>query len=464
MQPDQAIERNKDALWLVEPSSGHVFTYMPFEKEFLVLNGLDGILWQALSSPCNIAQLEEKLKASAMQFFVVADFKERIAAMIQKGLIYAKPIIGENGIVSVVPQKYKDRYLTLLRELRSAEDFSSAFDLKEFHRKNIHTSLGHFEDIEITVSHLYRQPHAALGYLSFGERLFEKLNSLKTITSDNIVVEVGGGLGYVASSFLGYFNRNYGPGLKYIFCDLTLKFVESQKSLNKEHNIFYCQGNAEELPFKDSSIDLLIDNENIADFTAVKLNKKLVFDFLDGRLDSNSVCDRLVRRSLEWIRFGNIDVSDALPEFIFNLGAIEFVNEVKRVLVPGGLAYICEYGIMNGYPSAVNLVGHVEYNIQFTHLIRIIEAMGMKVQVYSLIDFLGFNTEIKVIDSASLEFIANLLKTKNTELPYLAYTKSELEDKFPDLLKNPQNLQFNSIKQHSVYHDLNVFYVLVVTK
>lgn len=253
--------------------------------------------------------------------------------------------------------------------------------------------------------------------------------------------------------------------MRYIFCDLTLKFLESQRDINKHHRIRYCQANAEKMPFRDNSVDLIIDNENIADFTVIKLDKRTVLGYLDGRIDLNTIENYLVRKSLEWIKLCSIDIGDdTMPEFIFNIGAIEFIKEISRVLKKGGLASIIEYGTMQDYPTAVRLAGHVEYSIQFSHLIKVIKALGMKVKVCTLLDFLDFDKDLEIIDYCSLRFIYNLLKQKKIRLPFLAYTREMLKDRIPDLMEDCNNLKFFKITEDSAIHNLNKFYVLLISK
>ncbi|MBI4708048.1 MAG: class I SAM-dependent methyltransferase [Candidatus Omnitrophica bacterium] len=363
-------------------------------------------------------------------------------------------------------QKYIDKYFWFLKERDTANSFNKSSDLNSYHQSEIGTAQRHFEDVEVTVSHLYREAHPALGGLSYGGQLYRKLNEIRKISASQVIVEVGGGLGYLAYSFMNQFRAdNAGARApEYVFCDLTLPFVENQRKLNKAGSIFYCQANAETMPFQDCSTDLIIDNENIADFTPVKLNKKIVLDFLNGRLDASLPNDGLVRKSLQWIKLGQIDVSDAMPEFVFNYGAAEFIGEIKRVLKKDGIAFISEYGILQDYPTAVCLHGHVEYNIQFTHLIKIAKALGMSVELLSLLDFLGFDADTEVIDQCSLKYLCVLLKEKGVELPYLAYTKKMLEERFPGFIDHVQGLIFHKISEYSVFHDLKSFHVLLIAK
>ncbi|MBL7196646.1 MAG: radical SAM protein [Candidatus Omnitrophica bacterium] len=364
--------------------------------------------------------------------------------------------------------KSKVIYKALIKELDSAKKFGKKEDLNMFHKNAIETIDRHFETKEVTISYLYREDSPALRGLNYGEALLREIEKFKKIEKGTKILEVGAGFGFGSQAFLKSLKQKEPDilnDISYILCDLTFKFLESQRDLTSAYPTGFIQANAQISPFKDSSFDIIIANENIADFTAVKLNKKVALDFLKGEIKKEEIQDPSIKKALEWIKSSSIDISDALPEFIFNLGAFEFMNEIKRILKTDGLGFICEYGIWKGYPKAVSLVGHTEYDIQFNQLIKFIKSLGMDVEVFSLLDFLGFNTEEEIIDSCSLNFLYDILKEHNIDLPYLAYTKEMLKEKVPeDLIHNFKNLKFNKLKEKSVYHNLNVFYALLIKK
>lgn len=464
----QLLQRNKCIVWYNSQQDRAIFTCLKEKKGFISLRGMQAWLWGQLSKSYSINELRNLLRRKKTHPQYSHKIERAARPLIKKGILSYSAIMQDKAKPALPRkyQKYNELYLSLSVELNSAENFTNNKRLNLYHKESIRTTHGHFENNEPTVSHVYREAHPALGGLSYGARLFRKLDSIKKITPQSVIVEVGGGMGFLTRSFLGEYRKDYDAKSlpKYTCCDLAFKFLESQREVNRQHSLKYCQVNAEQMPFKDSSLDFIIANENIADFTAVKLNKKTVLDFLANKIDLSAIKDVSIKRSLQWIKFSSLDVSDAAPEFIFNLGAIEFVNQIKRVLKNGGVAFITEYGDMNNYPRAVSLVGHVEYSIHFNHLIKTIKELGMEVEVCTLLDFLGFKKDIAVIDACSLGFLCAMLKKDKINLPFLAYTKGMLKKRIPRRIGRFNNLKFFKLAQRSVCHNLDRFYTLLIFK
>ncbi|MDD2689105.1 MAG: methyltransferase domain-containing protein [Candidatus Omnitrophica bacterium] len=464
----QLLKRNECIVWYNRPQDGVIFTCLKEKKDFISLRGIQARLWTQLSKACSIGELRGLIRKNKTHMKYSHKIENIIKPLIRKGILeyHISQRDKKNPAFPQKYQKYNEFYLNLSRELNSVKNFNKNPNLNLYHKNSIHGSHRHFEKNEVTVSHVYREAHPALGGMSYGARLFRKLNSIKKINPQSTVVEVGGGTGFLTRSFLEEYKRNnHTKDLpRYACCDLSFKFLENQRDANERHHLSYCQANAECMPFKNNSLDLIIANENIADFTAAKVNKKEALDFLGGKIELSAIKDPSVRRSLYWIKFASLDINDATPEFIFNLGAVEFISRVKKILKRGGLVFITEYGIMNGYPTAVYLRGHVEYSIQFNHLIRVAKALGMRVEIHNLAEFFGFKKNIAVIDHCSLGFLYNMLKKDKIDLPFLAYTKEMLRQKIPKQVRYFNNLKFVELTQKSVCHNLNKFHVLLIFK
>ena len=74
--------------------------------------------------------------------------------------------------------------------------------LSEFHLHGIQAQHGHFEIVETTVSHLFREPCEAMHGKTYGRLLGETLREMGWFNpKPKRIVEVGAGLGYVFQGF-----------------------------------------------------------------------------------------------------------------------------------------------------------------------------------------------------------------------------------------------------------------------
>ena len=148
-------------------------------------------------------------------------------------------------------------------------------------------------------------------------------NSDGSTRNPNIILEVGGGLGYLARELGKELLPFEKQTIKYLSLDITQPFLKLQVTRAKTGG-WNCTGtraNGEALPFNDNSIDLVIDNENMADMTPVKLTRKELAE--EQRRTPSSIRKR-------WIGSGGSGFPSKriLPEdVIFNLGPIRFLAE-----------------------------------------------------------------------------------------------------------------------------------------
>ena len=267
--------------------------------------------------------------------------------------------------------RHKAKWDVLLQQVREGWSGQGGFEgethLEDFHRHELIDSGeydGHFDLIETTVSHLFREPNDTLNGLTYGRLLMRQLRKLGWfVPKPHIIVEVGGGLGYLACELGKELLPFEKQTIRYISLDITRPFLTLQVNRARAGgwNGVGARANGEWLPFKDNSVDLVIDNENMADMTPVKLTRKELFDGKGDTLQH--------QEALDWIRRVRPPLGTNLPEdVIFNLGPFRFVAELWRVLKPGGRAFLTEFGIEEGWPAPVKLPGHTEYETHFGHL------------------------------------------------------------------------------------------------
>lgn len=313
--------------------------------------------------------------------------------------------------------------------------------LTEFHHQGIQSHHGHFEIVETTVSHLFREPCEALHGLSYGQLLAKTLRQLGWWNpKPKRIVEVGAGLGYLSQEMAKELSPVERRNVEYIFLDLTRPFLHSQLDLaaNAGWSAHALNANAEYLPLADASVDLVIDNENLADMTPTHFAKE--------ELESGEGTTEERQRSLELIKKLRLNLDKPYPdEAIFNYGAIKFLIELWRVLRPGGRALLIEFGIDSGWPDPVRLPGHTEYEVQYTHMRHAAKWLGFNEQYYALPQLLSIKRDTQVLCTGAAYAIRRLQEAEGKKFAVRAYTESELKESLGDALSKLTGLHYHNV-------------------
>ncbi|MBL4844048.1 MAG: SAM-dependent methyltransferase [Planctomycetes bacterium] len=311
--------------------------------------------------------------------------------------------------------------------VRAGEAPPEPVDLRHYHRVEIDDASEQFEVKETTLSHALRTRHEALADRSYGEAFLQSLLARDLIPLEGPppgqsryrAVEVGGGVGFFGAALLDalalraprLFNR-----LRYTIVDLSPELSRSQRERLARHGTQarFVTGEAERLPLADASVDLLVSNEVIADLRVLPTRRQ---DVEGEGAEGGGEGAELLRR------YG-ASVADAPGLFYANVGAIRFVEEIARVLRPGGVAILTEYGEIDRYPAESSHLDHPEFSIHFGHLDSAARGCGLSVEVESLPRFLELRGEVSVLQTTQTFFLTlrAFLGTRGIALEKLAYT------------------------------------------
>lgn len=362
--------------------------------------------------------------------------------------------------------RHKAKWDILLQQIREGwsgqEGFEGEEHLEDFHLHELTDSGkddGHFDLIETTVSHLFREPNDTLNGLTYGRLLMRQLRKLGWFhPKPKVILEVGGGLGYVArelgKELLPFEKQN----IRYLSLDITQPFLQLQLERARAGgwNVAGTRANAEALPFADNSIDLVIDNENMADMTPVKLTRK---ELREGKGDTKQH-----QEALDWIRRLRLPIEANPPDdVIFNLGPIRFVAELWRVLKPGGRAFLTEFGIEEGWPAPVKLPGHTEYEVQYSHLRQAVRWLGFQERCLSLPQFLALKPDTKVLCTGAAYTIQRFCQAMNKPFTVRAYTEQELQQALGDMFPRLHGCHYHDVADPA-WFGLFDFKVLLLEK
>ncbi len=333
----------------------------------------------------------------------------------------------------------------LLQEIREGWSGRKGFEghdhLSDFHLREITKQEGHFDTIETTASHLFREPCEALGGSTYGRTLMKRIRQLGWWSpKPRTILEVGAGLGYVSREMAKELLPFERQGVSYLFLDITSPFLRSQLSLAREAGWTSraVHANAEWLPLGEGSVDLVIDNENLADMTPVLLTKT---ELSSGKGETTEH-----QEALDWIRRLRLPLDAEVPdEVVFNLGPVRFVVELWRVLRPGGHAILVEFGIDQGWPTPVKLPGHTEYEVQYSHLRQTARWLGFQEQYLALPQLLGLHPDTQVLCTGAAYAIQRFCEAEGRPFAIRAYTESELRQTLGDMLPRLLGQHYHAI-------------------
>jgi SAM-dependent methyltransferase len=264
------------------------------------------------------------------------------------------------------------------------------------HRKDKLSARRRFDEVECTISHLLRFPHPALRGRRYGEALLQGVAQRGGRPGRSGVIEIGGGAGHLAESA---WRGDAGPFTQCRWTSIDLspallaaqerRLLEPSQPHGPHQRWSGVRADAVQLPLRDASIDgLLLANEVIADLAA---------------------------------SFGK------------NTGALQLVQELARVLAPGGMAVLTEFG-GDFPPGSVRLLAalgqgeHVEWSIDFRDLRAAAGELGLSLEELPLHELLEADLKVRC---ASYTDLWRLRRFADCEV--FAAPEAEVRKRFPFL-------------------------------
>jgi SAM-dependent methyltransferase len=330
-------------------------------------------------------------------------------------------------------------------------------DLAAFHRREVEDAAAQFDVEETTLSHMFREPHEALSGKTYGEAFAHALLERALLPRGGAanVVEVGGGVGFFALRFLRAVeeeDRDLYAGLRYAIVDLSQVLQDSQRMLTfgLERKARFVRANASRgLPLRDGSVDLLLSNEVIADLETVRLRRA---DVAAGRAPARA--HPSVREAVALARRHDLPLDDAPEVFWLNLGALRLLEELPRVLRPGGAAVLVEFGGESRYPVESTHLSHGEFSIHFGHLAHVAARIGLSCELLPVMDLIGLKGDVRVLATTKsfFEALRALLGRRGISLQKLAYTEQAFKDLVGERIepRRLHGLSFKPIKERAL--------------
>ncbi|HJT68486.1 MAG TPA: class I SAM-dependent methyltransferase [Pyrinomonadaceae bacterium] len=338
---------------------------------------------------------------------------------------------------------------------------SSSETITDFHLHDIQDATWEFDLIEPTINHIFRFPHEALGGLDYGSRFCIATLTPEIVPSLNHssrldVLEVGGGTGMFAQSFLKQAASLNGTLLNYHILDLSPALMTNQRKILSEvlPESRHFHQNATEFDLPDHSFDLIVSNEVIADFPVAAVQR-------NG--------ERWEGEGAYYVEKYDLADQNAPDSFMVNAGAFRFLERAWKHLNPGGTLIVSEYGAEQTYPLQCYHLNHEEYSIHFGHLVKCATKIGFECRLLPLQEFLQLDDKVPVLNGREEHLLClnHVLKNYGRILPYALISKTDFEKQFAGVVEETGLIGYSFSPLRKQYHfgpNIKDFLVLIMNK
>ncbi|MCX5742735.1 MAG: class I SAM-dependent methyltransferase [Proteobacteria bacterium] len=321
-------------------------------------------------------------------------------------------------------------------------------DLSAYHEHDIVDADAQFEHQETTLSHLFREPHPALGNRRYGEALVDALVAKQAIAEGTIrVLEIGAGLGYVARAVIDRL-RALGRTVAYTIVELSPVLATAQKA-RLHGDATWLLGNALELELP-GSFDLILANEMVGDLPALQLSRADLGMSLDGTGEVDLDKLRSYGTGATIAADRHVNLADAPEPFYLQTGAFELVERIAGWLAPGGSGVVTEFGDQNQWPRLSTHLDHPELSTHFGQLCQLARGAGLLASVEFVIDVVELDRTQRGLATTRSHFRAlhALFESAGIKLVKLGYTPAMLEALVGDrlALANVGELRWDKIE------------------
>ncbi len=294
-------------------------------------------------------------------------------------------------------------------------------DLADYHQTGISDAEAQFEENETTLSHLLSDAHPALGNLTYAQTLAKVAVRRSWVAPDRAaVVEVGGGTGRFAEQLVAAL-RETSSTLTYTLMDASpaLHAAQAARLAKLGAGVQTRLGDAADLQLAADSVDWLVSNEVIADLRIGMVTRR--------SLDSGTADVETDPQALALVQQYSLNCTAAPEPVPIQVGATRLVEQLARVLKPGGYALLTEFGAKDQFPIESTHLDHAEWSVHFGHLMKVAETLGMTAELVPVPSLLGLREDVWVLASNRTQFrnLRFLLRSLGSDLPKRAMTPEQ---------------------------------------
>ena len=295
-------------------------------------------------------------------------------------------------------------------------------DLAAYHRDDISDPEAQFEEAETTLSHLFSDPHPALGDMTFGQRFAQIVLTRGWVSAQrDVALEIGGGTGRFAQAMVEALLPGV-PKLQYTVVELSpaLHAAQQARLAHLAPSATATLGHAELLTQPDHSVDFVVSNEVIADLRVGMVTRtSIATKSADADTDSEALA------ILQQYGLGTAGAPEPIP---IQVGATRLIAQLARVLRHGGTAVLTEFGGENQFPLESTHLDHAEWSVHFGHLMQVARKLGLQVALVPLPELIGLRADVWVLASNRTQFrnLRFLARSVGGDLKKRALTPEQL--------------------------------------
>ncbi len=299
----------------------------------------------------------------------------------------------------------------------------------DYYKDDVKDAAEQFDHRETTLSHLFREPHPALAGKTYGAALVDALAKEDRLPKEKIrVLEIGGGLGYVAKAVCEALQAR-GLEVEYTIQEIAPALAAAQQARCVGLPVTVREGDVLLADLPADSYDLIISNEMVGDLPAMQYSRAVVgleTDGSGGEVDPAKL--EALGRPGQLVKDLGIVLDDAPEPFYLLTGALELIVEIARWLAPDGTAIVTEFGERLMWPKLSSHLDHPELSTHFGHLLQAATARGLQGRIDFVMDLIDMARDQEGLATTRSHFRAlrALAADAGVELPKLGYTRELL--------------------------------------
>jgi hypothetical protein len=376
------------------------------------LTAEETVLWDAFDGERGLSMLRQDHDAAALMALVTKLVHSDVQAL--KLCVFP-------AATFVKQPKIKPPYLTSTMPYPpyvpgsdpAPEPYAGEFGPTEYYRRDIGDAAEQFDHLETTLSHLLRRPHPTLNGRTYGKALVDALANRGALPEGSIrVLEIGGGLGYVAKAVCDALIER-GLDVSYEILELAPNLAEAQRARCEGLPVTVREADIAEAELGEAAYDLILANEMIGDLAAMKVPLADIDDI--GSMGEAGA----------FLAEQNLEFRTAPDPVYINLGALQLIYKLRPVLAPGGTAVLTEFGELHHFPRLSTHLDHPELSIHFGHMMHTAKNAGFEASFEYVIDLLDFERSLEGMSTTRSYYraLSALLADVGVTLEKIGYTR-----------------------------------------